>query len=190
MKIFVGAGLLLFFFVFVNIIMMGALNTTRNISTAMFKTIYFVFLIVILGLIYIFGSSLLKSKLERALIIISMLIFSAAMATATGSLKSLNDNRYFAGGTARANDVQAQNEYYIQYVQSLTDFEESIKKDNRLLEKEVEVLSDKVNNRKPIIVETIVTIPGEIVYEQEPPVQVVVNKIYEDDERYEYEEED
>jgi hypothetical protein len=173
MKIIVGIGLFLFAFVFGNIVLNGLLNTNETISVTMFKTIYFVFLLLIFGIIYILNRNLLNSKTEHAIIILSILVFAMGMASAAGNFKSAQDNGFFTKGSTNIDSLQAQNNQYLQYVKSMTNLENSIQADNKLLESQIGNLTEQINNKKPVVVETIVTIPGEIIYEEEPQAVVV-----------------
>jgi hypothetical protein len=162
----VGAILVVFTIVFGSIIFAGLLDTANDISLTLFKTIYFAFILSVLGVVYLANMDALGTKIEHVLILVSILIFSAGLAAFAGNLKGISDINYASSSTS-IETLQAQNQYYSQYLQSMLTFEDSVRSNNRLLEADVEKLMGKINNKTPVVVETIVTLPPEIIYVEE-----------------------
>ncbi len=163
MKITVGASLVVFLLALSTIILFGFTNILGGFPVAIFKTIFFVLLMILLGAVYIFNADNLSTKWEHALIIFSIIMLSAAVATLAGNIKSVNDIR----NDASQDQIVSQNNYYSQYARSMRTQAESLETNNRILESEIEKLTQKINNRTPIIVETVVTIPGKVIYVEE-----------------------
>ncbi|MGV8163104.1 MAG: hypothetical protein ACP5N2_07265 [Candidatus Nanoarchaeia archaeon] len=162
-----GAILVLFFFSFGSILLFGLFKETiSEESIVLFKTLYFVFVFSILGIIYVLNSDLLNSWLEHSLIIFSIVVLSAGVATLAGELKVVHDHTQNFSFDEIA-QMEATNNYYEQYVKTLAEREEEIIVNNILLEINVDSLSEKINNKTPIIVETIITLPPEIIYVDE-----------------------
>ncbi|MGV8168440.1 MAG: hypothetical protein ACP5N3_00120 [Candidatus Nanoarchaeia archaeon] len=182
-----GIVLALFFLVLGSILLFGFFGEASDKSSInLFKTIYFVLVFVVLGIIYIMKSDSLSGWLEHSLIIFSIIILSAGFATAAGGLKKVYDVEQ-SFGSEDLEQLQAQNVYYEQYAKVLAARAEAVMIDNILLEANVDMLSEKINNKTPIIVETIVTLPPETIYiEEEAPVV----RYYEDEDDEEEEDDD
>jgi hypothetical protein len=166
LKKIVGAALVLSGLVFGTILLFAYIDTklTNNLLT-LFKTFYFVFVAIILGIIYLAKSTSLKTKTGHALAIIMILIFSAAAATMAGNLKAAYDTN--KDMRAYNPQLQAQNDYYSQYAQALKARIDSVNLANADLEKQIINITGKITNKTPIIVENIITLPPEIIYVQD-----------------------
>jgi hypothetical protein len=185
----VGATLVVFILVFGSILMFGLLNTITDISPTFFNTIYFAFVLIVLGAAYMMNTDMLCTKLEHVLIISSLLIFSAALATFAGSVKNLYDVNQYISQSDDVAALQAQGQYYSNYAQSMIALEESIKSDNKVLAIEVAKLTEKINNKTPVVVETIVTLPPETIYVEDNTSVINDAAVYYDNYN-EYERED
>lgn len=162
--IVVGIILIVFIAVFGSIVLMGLLNTTADISLTLFKTIYFAFILSVLGIIYLANRIVLGTKTEHVVILLSIILFSAGLAAFVGNLKGVHDIDGYVYQSHSIGELQAQNQYYSQSTQSMITLEESIRSNNRILEAEVVQLTQKINNKTPVVVETIVALPPEVIY--------------------------
>ncbi len=166
LKKIVGTALVLSGLAFGTILLFAFIDTKlENNLLIMFKTFYFAFVAIILGIIYLIKSSSLKTKTGHVLIIISILIFSAAAGTLAGNLKALYDTN--KDMQAYNPQLQAQNNYYSQYAQALKERIDAVNLANADLEKQITNVTGKIINKTPIIVENIITLPPEIIYVQD-----------------------
>jgi hypothetical protein len=171
------------------ILLFGFTNTVdaeNHLSAAMFKILCFALLLAVLGALYLASMKLFNTKVEHALIILSILIFSAGVSAMAGNIKAAYDAGQFIARSESAESIsslQQQNQYYLQYTQSMEDSLKLLKSNNALLEQDAAKIENKIANKTPIVVETIVTIPGEIIYEEEEAPVYYQN--YEEDEEEE-----
>lgn len=182
MQTLTGITLVVFAFTFGTLVLFGLLNTVTDngltyVSLNLFKELYFVLVAAILGVIYVYNTDNNTSKMAHVFILLSILVLSASSATLAGSAKSLYDMKSIV---SEVNQLQAQNAYYSQYAQSLADYTDMVHSQNLLLQNDLQNLTEILNNRQPVIVETFVESPIE-------PVQTptIVFEDYDEEDDYE-----
>lgn len=177
LELITGTILTMFIIFFGSIIMFGYMNTING-NIALFKAIYFAFILTVSVTVYLMNIDTSSTVSEHVLIIIAVIVFSASMATMVGNLKNNYDvNQYFKQ-SGDIEELAAQNQYYSQYTAAYASRLETLRTDNQILEDTLTNLTARINNKKPIIVETILTLPAEIIYEESP----VTYQEYEDEE--------
>jgi hypothetical protein len=132
-------------------------------SVTLFKTLYFGMILFVLGCVYVMSTDLLSSKIEHIIVVLSIVLFAAAIATLVGNSKVLSDVANFESNNPLGQDQ----EYYLKYMSLLKGKADSMRVTTQVLESEVEKLNEMIDTRSPIIVETIVHVPGEIIYVNE-----------------------
>lgn len=154
------------------ILLFGLVNTTsgQNALTA-FKLGFFFFSLFILGVTYIINKSRLTTTPEHTMLIIAIFVFSVGVATTATSIKNNYDTVQYIDEINNIPQMQAQQEYDNQYAQILNDRIKTLQSENTLLAAETKKIEEKINNREPIVVETIIRLPAETIYVQEPLVQ-------------------
>jgi hypothetical protein len=188
--IIIGVALAAFAIASGIILLFGLTNTfdaENPVSTAMFKTLCFALLLVVLGALYLAARKLFNTQIEHALIILSIIVFSAGVSAMAGGIKAAYDAEQFIARSESAESIsslQQQNQYYLQYAQSMEDSLKLLKSNNQLLEEDAAKIEKKIANKTPVVVETIVKIPGDIIY-QEEEVPVYYQSDEEDDEEEE-----
>lgn len=175
LKWMVGIVLTLFIFIFLNIILFGLVNTVSGISINVFKTLYFSFFLALLGSIYIININRLKTRYVHILLIFSLLAFSASLSVFVGNFKeSIDVDKYLAD----TEGLRANLMYNLQYAESILQDAKQLDNNNLLLDEKAASLSERLNNKEPVIIETVLTVPGKIIYVQE---DAPINRIYEEE---------
>jgi len=157
MQSIVGIILIIFVFLFGTIILFGLINTVDTgfntsfiRSLNQFKELYFMFVAGILGIVYLSNLDSLKTKMEHALIIISIILFSVSLATLAGTLKTIYDTNYNQDYAQSYAQLQVQNTYYLQYTQWLVNITANIHSKNMLLESDIKNLTEKMNSQATV----------------------------------------
>lgn len=149
----------------------GPVNDIRSLS--IFASIEFAYVLILLVVIYLINLKGVKGLLEHLSIIFAILMLAGSVGFASAQMKMMPQVD------------ESEHTYYQQYVDALKLKEEVINSQNKILEQNLIDLSAKLDERKPIIHETIIELPPQIIYEE-------VSEDYEtyDDDSREYEEED
>ncbi|MGV8171703.1 MAG: hypothetical protein ACP5OA_03355 [Candidatus Woesearchaeota archaeon] len=169
-EIATGIILTVFALAFGSIIMFGYMNTLSG--TALFKAMYFGYVLLVLTSVYLMSTGLLSARGEHILILISIIIFSVSIATLAGKLKYNVDANQFIS-TDNMAQLTAQNQYYAKFAESQVEQLKAIQDNNNMLESTITNISTKINNRKPIINEIVITLPPEIIYEERVDIPII-----------------
>jgi hypothetical protein len=183
--VIVGATLALFALVFGTALLFGFLETPRDVSVPLFKTLYFAFLLLLFGAVYLATRHQLGSALEHVLIALSLIALAASIATLAGGVKGAYDADPFLRDPDSLMTLQAQGAQQLRTAQSLAATASLLRKNDLLLTEELVTLEAKLDNRTPIVVETVITLPPEIIYVEEETPTVYYDDDYEDDDEEE-----
>ncbi|MCB9362901.1 hypothetical protein H6504_05680 [Candidatus Woesearchaeota archaeon] len=187
MKEAVAIILAAFTFVLGNIYLFGLIDTlTEEHALALFTFIYFALCLSFFGVIYLQLRKALHSNIEQIMLLTAIGICCMSMAFFAQTAKSLYDAEQFI---ANEPELVVQ-EQYQQDLLFLEGQYSTIKANNEALRTQMSDLKKKIENKPPIVVENIVTIPAEVVYVFEDEYDDENVNVYEYDDEYDDERED